>query len=151
MRRWLVIVALFISVHAAGAGQVSGVPQIVDADTAYVGQTKIRFNGVDAPETDQVCLDAAGKTWTCGIEARERLRSFSKDREWSCELTGTDKYRRSLGSCAVGGENVSRWLVQNGFGRSEQLSSVGPRKDDQAFLRRRMCCHITASSSHAGA
>lgn len=115
MQRWLAAAALFISVHAAGAGQVRGVPQIVDADTVYIGQTKIRFNGVDAPETDQVCLDAAGKTWTCGIEARERLRSFSKDREWSCQLTGTDIYRRSLGSCAVGGENVSRWLVQNGW------------------------------------
>ncbi|MCK1361230.1 thermonuclease family protein [Bradyrhizobium sp. 199] len=115
MRRWLAVGALFFSIHAAGAGQVRGVPQIVDADTVYIGQSKIRFNGVDAPETDQVCLDAAGKTWTCGIEAREQLRSFSKDREWSCELAGTDKYRRSLGSCAVGGENVSRWLVQNGW------------------------------------
>lgn len=116
LQRWLAVAALFlISVHAAFAGQVRGVPQIVDADTVYIGQTKIRFNGIDAPETDQVCLDSAGKTWTCGIEARERLRTFSQDREWSCELTGSDIYRRSLGFCTAGAENVSRWLVQNGW------------------------------------
>jgi endonuclease YncB( thermonuclease family) len=116
LQRLLAVAVLFlVGLHAAYAGQVRGVPQIVDADTIYIGQTKIRFSGIDAPETDQVCLDAAGKTWTCGIEARERLRAFSENREWSCELTGTDIYRRSLGSCTVGGENVSRWLVQNGW------------------------------------
>jgi endonuclease YncB( thermonuclease family) len=116
LHRFFTVAALYLfSVHTVCAGQVRGMPQIVDADTVYIGQTKIRFNGVDSPETDQICLDAAGRTWTCGIEAWEQLRSFSRDREWSCELTGTDIYRRSLGSCTVGGENVSRWLVQNGW------------------------------------
>lgn len=137
MQRWLAFAALLlISVHAAGAGQVRGVPQIVDADTVYIGQTKIRFNGVDAPETDQVCLDAAGKTWTCGIEALTRLRTFSKDREWSCELRGTDVYMRSLGSCTVGRENVSRWLVQNGWALAFRRYSTEYVSDEDSARER---------------
>jgi endonuclease YncB( thermonuclease family) len=97
------------------AGEAKGVPQIVDADTVYEGTTKIRLSGIDAPETDQICLDAAGKAWNCGIEATEKLRAFVREQSWTCELTGQDVYRRSLGSCTVAGEDVSSWLVRNGW------------------------------------
>ncbi len=115
MKRWAVVLSVLFGVHAAFAGQVRGIPQIVDADTVYIGQTKIRFSGIDALETEQVCLDLAGKSWNCGKEATERLRALSNDREWTCDLSGQDVYGRSLGSCTVGGERVSRWLVKNGW------------------------------------
>lgn len=94
---------------------MQAIPEIVDADTVYAGSAKIRLSGIDAPEMDQVCIDAAGKDWNCGIEAREKLRAFALSRPWMCELTGTDAYRRHLGSCTVAGEDVSRWLVRNGW------------------------------------
>src|SRR5258708_3868561 len=108
MRTAFALVCCLISFHAANAEQVEAVPQIVDADTVYAGSTKIRLNGIDAPEMDQVCIDASGKDWKCGIEAKEKLQAFTLDRTWICDLTGTDFYKRSLGSCAVDGEDVSR-------------------------------------------
>jgi endonuclease YncB( thermonuclease family) len=45
---------------AIGAEVISGEPRIVDGDTVQIGQTKIRFAGIDAPETDQICLDGNG-------------------------------------------------------------------------------------------
>src|SRR5882672_7596046 len=107
MRSAIVILFFLVSLHAARAEQVQAVPQIVDADTVYAGSTKIRLNGIDAPEMDQVCIDASGKNWKCGIEAREKLQAFTHDRAWICDLTGTDVYKRSLGSCSVGAEDVS--------------------------------------------
>jgi endonuclease YncB( thermonuclease family) len=104
-----------LSIHAARAGQVQAVPLIVDADTVYAGSAKIRLSGIDAPEMDQICIDASGKDWNCGIEARDRLQSFVQNRPWTCELTATDVYQRNLGSCTVAGEDVSRWLVRNGW------------------------------------
>ena len=47
--------------RTVSAAEVRGVPQIVDADTVYVGTQKIRLSGVDALETDQICLDSHGK------------------------------------------------------------------------------------------
>jgi endonuclease YncB( thermonuclease family) len=90
-------------------------PRIVDGDTVQIGETKIRLQGVDAPETDQLCLDANGQSWACGISARDELIKYSAGRDWDCDLASTDRYGRSLGSCFVEGEDVSAWLVQQGW------------------------------------
>jgi endonuclease YncB( thermonuclease family) len=65
-------VLLFVSI--AQAAEVSGLPRFVDGDTVQIGSTKIRFAGIDAPETDQVCLDAHGRRWACGIASRDETR-----------------------------------------------------------------------------
>lgn len=46
----------------------TGVPtRIADGDTLTLpGGTRIRFFGIDAPESDQTCKDAQGATWACG-------------------------------------------------------------------------------------
>jgi endonuclease YncB( thermonuclease family) len=46
----------------AQAADLSGVPRIVDGDTLAIGATKVRLEGIDAPETDQVCL-CVGHGW----------------------------------------------------------------------------------------
>ena len=60
----------------------------MDADTVDAGAFKIRLNGIDAPESDQRCLDVQGKVWSCGLEATAKLEAYSHGRPWSCELTG---------------------------------------------------------------
>src|SRR5689334_2174950 len=115
MREFFAILLCLLGMHAACAEQVQAIPKIVDADTVYAGSTKIRLSGIDAPETDQICIDASGKNWDCGIDAKEKLQTFARDRLWVCDLTGKDVYGRYLGSCNVGGEDVSRWLVRNGW------------------------------------
>jgi len=45
---------------AESAPNITGRPRIVDGDTITIGKTHIRLQGIDAPETDQVCLDAKG-------------------------------------------------------------------------------------------
>ncbi|QOZ51524.1 thermonuclease family protein [Bradyrhizobium sp. CCBAU 53338] len=97
------------------AAEVNGVPQIVDADTVYVGALKIRLQGIDAPEMDQVCLDQAGKTWQCGIEARSALEHHSAGRSWLCRTSGADRYGRALGTCFVEGRDLNGWLVSEGW------------------------------------
>ena len=100
------------------AEAISGAPRIVDGDTIQIGATKIRFAGIDAPETDQVCLDAHGQRWACGIASRDELVKHSAGRPWECDLIGTDKYGRSLGKCFVEGEDVSAWMVRSGWALS---------------------------------
>jgi endonuclease YncB( thermonuclease family) len=109
--------AFFLS-SSGFAAEVSGQPRIVDGDTVQIGQTKIRFAGIDAPETDQVCLDGRGQRWACGVTARDELVRYSAGREWECDLTGTDRYDRSLGKCFVEGEDVSAWMVRSGWALS---------------------------------
>jgi endonuclease YncB( thermonuclease family) len=97
------------------AAEVKGIPEIVDADTIYVGTQKIRLSGIDAPETDQICLDSRGQNSSCGVDARSRLQEHAGSRPWICQLSGIDRHGRNLGTCSVNGEDVSRWLVHNGW------------------------------------
>jgi endonuclease YncB( thermonuclease family) len=110
--------AIFLMSSTGFAAEISGLPRIVDGDTVQIGATKIRFAGIDAPETDQVCLDAKGERWACGITSRDELVKYSAGREWECDLTGSDRYGRSLGKCFVEGEDISAWMVRSGWALS---------------------------------
>ena len=65
----LVGLAVLGVVQASAAERYEGQPEIVDADTFRFGGTKVRLWGVDAPESGQTCLDAAGKRYLCGSQA----------------------------------------------------------------------------------
>ena len=47
---------------------------ITDGDTLILNGILYRLDGIDAPETDQVCLDEKRNVWACGLEARDQLR-----------------------------------------------------------------------------
>jgi endonuclease YncB( thermonuclease family) len=111
-----VILSVGLLAFAAQAAEIiSGVPRVVDGDTLVVGTTKIRLESIDAPETDQVCLDAHRKRWTCGIEARDRLATYIGNRSVDCTPSGSDAYGRTLAACAVAGEDLNAWMVSGGW------------------------------------
>jgi endonuclease YncB( thermonuclease family) len=115
MRIFCLLLLAAMTATAAGASELRSVPQIVDADTVYVGGQKIRLSGIDAPEMDQNCLDNQGRDDSCGVTAKVRLEAFSHNREWQCSVNGNDLYGRSLGVCRVDGVDVNRWLVRSGW------------------------------------
>jgi endonuclease YncB( thermonuclease family) len=109
----LLLAGFTCATHAAE--MISGVPRIVDGDTLEIGTTKIRLASIDAPESDQLCLDANRKPWTCGIEARDHLTAHIGNRQIDCTPTGLDTYGRTLARCTVVGENLNAWMVQQGW------------------------------------
>jgi endonuclease YncB( thermonuclease family) len=76
----LVIAALTItSLSSAQAlDPLTGLARVIDGDTIAIGSQHIRLAGIDAPETDQVCLDSTVHRWTCGISARDQLSKHTK-------------------------------------------------------------------------
>ena len=115
MRAFCLLLLAAMTATAAGASELRSVPQIVDADTVYLAGQKIRLSGIDAPEMDQNCIDSLRRDDSCGVTAKTRLEEFSRNREWKCTISGNDAYGRNLGVCQVGGEDVNRWLVRNGW------------------------------------
>src|SRR5947209_15052254 len=57
----------------ANAADIGGVPKIRDGDQIQIGSTRIRLGGIDAPSSDQLCLNPHGERWTCGVAAKEEL------------------------------------------------------------------------------
>jgi endonuclease YncB( thermonuclease family) len=101
--------------NACLADDVTGLARVIDGDTIAVGYRHVRLQGIDAPETDQVCLDVQGERWTCGITARERLFAHIGGRAITCASRGEDRYGRALATCSVGGENLNAWMVRDGW------------------------------------
>lgn len=112
------VIALAIGIAAIGsaaAETVTGVPRIVDGDTVEIGAEKVRLSGVDAPETDQACLDAKGARFPCGVGARDALEHRYGGKPWRCEGTTRDQSHRLVGRCEVEGADVQAWLVREGW------------------------------------
>lgn len=112
---WQIVAALLFIGYAHAAEPIRGTPRIVDGDTLAIGDTKIRLEGIDAPESDQVCLDRNSAKWNCGIVARDRLIQHVDGRPIECMPTGTDRYTRTLAVCRLGEENLNAWMVREGF------------------------------------
>ena len=94
--------------------------KIVDGDTIVLNGEKIRFSGIDAPESNY-----RGKEQTCLInETIIHCEKLSK--EFLIKKIGTnkvtckrekelDQYKRILAECFVNGESLSKFLVRGGY------------------------------------
>ena len=87
---------------------------VVDGDTIKLGDVKIRFTGIDAPEINQTCVASEGKV-ACGKISRDLLIEKVTNNKISCTDEGKDFYGRVLGECFVNGESLSTYLVREGF------------------------------------
>ena len=88
------------SVKADAIGRAT----ITDGDTIVIGKTRIRLEGLDAPESGQNCHDAQGRSYPCGGRAANALDAMIARRPVACRSKGTDRYDRMLGTCWVAAE-----------------------------------------------
>ena len=62
---------------------------VVDGDTIKLGDVKIRFSGIDAPEINQTCLASEGKV-ACGKISKDILIAKVTNNKISCKDEGKD-------------------------------------------------------------
>ena len=99
---------------------IEGKVLVVDGDTIMINNIKIRFSGIDAPESyykgkEQFCLKGEEKI-SCGELSKIFLIEKIRNQKVKCEIEAkTDRYKRKLGECFVEGKSLSRILVKNGY------------------------------------
>ena len=114
-------------VSSGGGGNAVGAPapppppvligraQVIDGDSLVVAGERVRLFGIDAPERDQQCRDAAGRTYACGRAAAAALRKRIANRGVRCELgPERDRYGRVLGVCSGGATELNAWMAAQG-------------------------------------
>lgn len=99
----------------AGSAVVSGRAKVFDGDTIEIAGTRIRLEGIDAPESQQTCNRKGAGLWRCGAAATSHLKRLTGGREVTCESAGEDRYGRMLGWCKVDGLDINREMVASGF------------------------------------
>jgi len=98
-----------------GQPDAQGIARILDGDTIEISGTRIRLEGIDAPEGDQTCARAGGGTWRCGQAASVELQRLIGGAPVRCESRGTDTYGRMLGICFVGTIDINAEMVRRGY------------------------------------
>ena len=99
----------------APSGPITGDVRVIDGDTIVVGDTRIRLEGIDAPETAQTCGRKWFGSWPCGTAATEALAKLIGSKPVRCEPRGLDKYGRTLATCFVDGHDINAQMVRQGY------------------------------------
>ncbi|WP_319798816.1 thermonuclease family protein [Nitrobacter sp.] len=97
------------------AGPIVGQASVVDGDTIEIHGQRIRFAGIDAPESDQLCRDEDSALYRCGQKAANDLAAFIDRRPVQCIEVDRDRYGRAVAVCTVAGVDLADWLVRSGL------------------------------------
>jgi endonuclease YncB( thermonuclease family) len=134
---WLLTLALLWA-SPAYAADLSGAARIVDGDTIWIGKTKIRLHGIDAPETRQECLGRDGGSYRCGEASTDSLRALVGSEPVLCEGDTYDRYKRLIAVCYSGTVNLNAELVRQGWALAYRRYSkdyISAEKEAQAAKR----------------
>ena len=107
----------FVGDHtkATNAPALTGPVRVMDGDSIVLGETRIRLEGIDAPETTQTCGLRSSGQWRCGEGAIKQLIKLINNQPVVCADLGLDKYRRTLGRCFAGNTNLNAEMVRTGY------------------------------------
>ncbi len=75
---------------------ITGKACVIDGDSLAVGGrlnneqwcrsgVQVRISGIDAPEWNQTCTDAAGKEWACGKAAKKAMARLVEGKNVVCQ------------------------------------------------------------------
>lgn len=110
MRLVLSLVLAFVALPAAAQTVTGKVVGIADGDTLTIltpqrAQLKVRLDGIDAPEDGQEFSAAA----------KRALSALTSGKTVTLQVSGTDRYERTLGTVIADGQNVNLVMVRAGF------------------------------------
>lgn len=100
----------------ASAGNYAAVGQavITDGDTIKVDGQRIRFYGIDAPESRQSC-NANGTSYPCGKRSTAALKQLIGGNRVGCQEMNIDRYNRMVAICYVNGNDLNSAMVSHGW------------------------------------
>lgn len=131
------ILVLLASLPASAQQATTGRATMKDADTIIINGRQFRLWGIDAPEREQTCRRDR-RTWECGAEAIQALERLIGRNTVTCRTLELDRYRRDIALCYLGGEEINRWMVTQGWAVAyRQFSEAYVPEEDLARAARR--------------
>ena len=120
---------------------ISGKPKITDGDTIKINNKKIRFSGIDAPESyffgkKQLCI-LNNIEILCGKLSKEKLIEKIGNQSVNCKIEkNKDQYSRLIGECFVKSKSLSVFMVKNGYAFDYPKYSNGKFRKHQTYAKK---------------
>ena len=127
-----ILVLVFLWCNTGFTGNL----KVIDGDSIKINGERIRFGGIDAPETNylgkkQPCYLDDVKIF-CGKLSTEKLKEKIGNNSVSCEREkNKDPYGRTVAECFVNGESLSKFLVRSGYAFAYRKYSNKFIKDEE--------------------
>lgn len=137
---WIALVASLGTgvTDSMSAPTIQGTASVIDGDTIEIGGERIRLHAIDAPESSQICLDAASKRYRCGQKSAFALADMIGRSVVSCAPKGRDRYKRVIAVCYKGETNLNAWMVTHGWAVAYRKYGIDYiAQEEEARLARR--------------
>ena len=93
--------------------EIIGVASVIDGDTLEIHDRRIRLDGIDAPESAQLCL-REGRKERCGQRSALFLADLIGQGTVRCVPHDVDRYGRDIATCWLGDVNLNERMVAVG-------------------------------------
>ena len=119
---------------------IFGKAVITDGDTVKINNKKIRFSGIDAPESyffgkKQICILDKVNVF-CGILSKDKLVEKIGSQSIDCKIeTNKDQFNRLLGECFLDNESLSVYMVKNGYAFDYPKYSKGKFREYEKYAK----------------
>lgn len=122
----LIVVALLLACPAFAGEVLAGrVGYVVDGDTFQLAGHRVRLWGHDTPERGE-----------CGYsQAADALRRAVAGQTVECDVTGKDRYGRTVARCSLQGQDIGAAMVRAGLSADFAQYSGGAYAKEQADAR----------------
>ena len=130
----------YLDVKSQETKTIEGNAFVVDGDTIRINGEKVRFSGIDAPESyykgkEQICFKENERI-SCGKLSKAFLIKAINSQKVICEIEAKpDRYKRKLGECFINNKSLSRLLVKNGYAFDYPRYSKKKYASDQEHAR----------------
>ena len=134
------IVFILLSNKSVFGETIIGKATVIDGDTIKIKEKKIRFGGIDAPESyfkgkKQTCIEN-NKEVFCGQISKDKLIEKIGSNFVNCKIEeNKDKYKRLIGECFIKEESLSIFMVRNGYAFDWPLYSKGKFTKNQEYAK----------------
>jgi endonuclease YncB( thermonuclease family) len=108
------VALLCLTVAGAATAQITGLAEVVDADTIRINDTELHLFGIDAVERDQLCTHR-GTPWTCGLRAARLLEDFVAEHPVTCQVLAEDLDGRRYALCRIQNLDVAAEVMSQGY------------------------------------
>lgn len=83
-------------------------------DTLRIANRIFQLADIEAPERDQTCEHANGRSWRCGEAARSALNRLIGRSAITCTIDNIEANGIASGNCTIGDRDIARELVRAG-------------------------------------
>ncbi|CCM74299.1 thermonuclease family protein [Rhizobium mesoamericanum] len=99
-------------------------PIAESAGVLAFGDRRLQLAGINPTPADKTCTDSKGREWPCGMLAKTNVRLFLRLRTVRCDLDSAEWTGTVTTACRIGTQDISRWLVENGWAEAEKGSAL---------------------------